>query len=169
MQMKDKPSFLLFSQRIMSWQERMSSKCMFFWNYFFLWIVTLEASIWKTKLDGMFIFRCWFFENFSFWPIKSADLQDSGPKFKIWTRWRLHNHFLKIGIIFACNSELIFVRTYQLWDSCQTWKMMLFVSAQYSCTLSREIKHPGLITPPPFLRKILAAKPRENFGLFSYF
>ena len=35
-------------------------------------------------------------------------------------------------------------------------------------TLSRKIKHPGLITPP-FLRKILAAKPREKFGLFSYF
>ena len=38
----------------------------------------------------------------------------------------------------------------------------------FESTLSRKIKHPGLITPP-FLRKILAAKPRENFGLFSHF
>ena len=65
-----------------------------FWNYFFLWIVTLKASIGKTKLDGMFIFRCWFFENFSFWRIKSADLQDSGHQFKIWTCWRLYNYLI---------------------------------------------------------------------------
>ena len=37
-----------------------------------------------------------------------------------------------------------------------------------SATLCRKIKHPSLITPL-FLGKILAAKPRENFGLFSYF
>ena len=50
-----------------------------FLKLLFFWIVTLEASIWKTELDGMFIFRCWFFENFSFWPLTSADLQDNNP------------------------------------------------------------------------------------------
>ena len=95
--------------------ERIWSKCMFFWNYFFLWIVTLEASIWKTKLDGMFVFRCWFFENFWFWPIKSADLQGCAPQSKIWTRWRLYNYLIWIGSKFLCNCEPIFVRTH--WDS----------------------------------------------------
>ena len=42
------------------------SKCMFFWNYFFLWIVTLEASIWKTKLDGCLFCDAHFSKNFHF-------------------------------------------------------------------------------------------------------
>ena len=44
--------------------KRIWSKSTFFWNYFFLWIVTLEASDWKTKLDGMFIFLMLLFRKF---------------------------------------------------------------------------------------------------------
>ena len=127
-----KPKIQHFHLRT-SWEVKMEilwSKFMFFWNYFFLWIVTLEASIWKTKLDGMFIFRCWSFENFSFWPIKSADVQDSGHQSKIWTRWRLYNYLIQIGSMFSCNYEPKISRTHQLWDSFQIWKMMLSGSAQ---------------------------------------
>ena len=80
----------------------------------------------KMKPDRMFIFRCWFFEIFSFWPIKSADLQDSCLQSKIWTRWCLYNYINYIESMFSCKYEPILVRIYQLWDSLPTWNMMLF-------------------------------------------
>ena len=41
-------------------QKRIWSKLMFFSNYFFLWNVTLEASVWKGKLT---VIGCLFFEK----------------------------------------------------------------------------------------------------------
>ena len=81
--------------------ERTWSKSLVFRNYFFLWISTLESPNQKTKLDGMFIFWCWFFDFFSFWPIKSADLQNPGFQSKIWTRWHVRNTLSKLKVWFC--------------------------------------------------------------------
>ena len=70
------------------------SKSLVFRNYFFLWISTLQSPNQKTKLDGMFIFWCWFFDFFSVWPIKSADLQNPGFQPKIWTRWHVQKYLI---------------------------------------------------------------------------
>ena len=78
--------FKVFLIKICIKIERTWSKSLVFRNYFFLWISTLESPNQKTELDGMFIFWCWCFDFFSFWPIKSADLQNPGFQSKIWTR-----------------------------------------------------------------------------------
>ena len=81
--------------------KRTWSKSLVFRNYFFLWISTLESPNQKTELDGMFIFWCWFFDFFSFWPIKSADLQNPGFQSKIWTRWQFQKYLSKLEVWFC--------------------------------------------------------------------
>ena len=65
-----------------------------FWNYLLLRIKTLESPNQKTKLDRMFIFFLGFFLSFSFWPIKSANLQNSGFQSKIWTGWQFYKYLI---------------------------------------------------------------------------
>ena len=70
-----------------------------FWNYFLLRIKILESPNQKTKLDTgrMFIFILFYlsvFLPFSFWPIKSANLQNSGVQSKIWTGWQFDKYLI---------------------------------------------------------------------------
>ena len=80
--------------------QRIWSKCMFFWNYFFLWIVTL-ASIWKTKLDGMFIFWCYVVSKVCLLKLSV------GLNMSLWAKsfvWDLKRSFCRMTIIFQiCN------------------------------------------------------------------
>ena len=49
----------------------------------------LKNEAWWDVYFSLLIFRI-----FSFWSIKSADLQDSGHQSNIWTRWRLYNYLI---------------------------------------------------------------------------
>ena len=76
--------------------KRTWSKSLVFRNYFFLWISTLQSPNQKTELDGMFIFYADFF-TFSFCPIKSVDLQNTGFQSKIWTRYQFEKYQFEGG------------------------------------------------------------------------
>ena len=111
-------------------QQRTWSNSLVFRNYFFLWISTLESPNQKTELDGMFIFWCWFFDFFSFWPIKSADLQNPGFQSKIWTWWHVQKYLISIGDIILWHFRTTFVKMHELRASVHTRIMVFFRSAR---------------------------------------
>ena len=56
-------------------------------------------ALWSFQIKTRSLVGCLFLDAdfstfFSFWPIKSANLQNPGFQSKIWTRWNLHNYIL---------------------------------------------------------------------------
>ena len=67
------------------------SKSLFFRNYF-SGLSLSRLQIEKRSFMGcslLYFLMLIFFEKFSFWPIKLADLHNSGFHSKIWTQWHL--------------------------------------------------------------------------------